>query len=307
MSPRIQLVVAAALFSTGGAAIKWVNLPGWQVAGARAAIALLAMVTLIPGARRGWSWRTAVVGCGYAATTLLYVLANKLTTAANAIFLQATNPLFILALAPWLLGERVSRRDLAHMVVLGIGLALFFVGVQRRFATAPDPLLGNVLAACSALTWALTVIGYRWLATRTGGGGGSVAAAAASGSLIALLVALPMALPLRGGRPTDWLMLAYLGVFQLGLAYVFITRAVPRVSALDVSLLMLIEPVLNPIWAWWLHGETPTLAALGGAGVILGATVLRSWPGVPRAEARARHLGVLKDAAPGRARPSGRE
>lgn len=279
MSPRVQLAVAAVLFSTGGAAIKWVSLPGWQVAGARAAIALVAMVTLIPGARHGWSWRTAVVGCGYAATTLLYVLANKLTTAANAIFLQATNPLFILVLAPWLLGERVSRRDVAYMAVLGIGLLLFFVGVERRFATAPDPLLGNLLATCSALTWALTVIGYRWLSAREGGSGGPVAAAAASGSLIAFLVALPWALPLHGGRATDWLVLLYLGVFQLGLAYVFITRAVPRVSALDVSLLMLIEPVLNPIWAWWLHGETPRLAALAGAGVILSTTVVRSWPG----------------------------
>lgn len=275
MSPRVQLAATAVLFSTGGAAIKLVGLTGWQVACFRAAVAMLTLMVLIPEARRGWNRRTVLVGCGYAATTLLYVLANKLTTAANAIFLQATNPLFIVALAPWLVGERVTRRDLADMAVFGVGLLLFFAGVQRPFATAPNPLAGNILATCSALTWALTVIGYRWLSAREGAVG-AIAAAATSGSLVACLFALPWALPVGEVRGADWLVVSYLGVFQLGLAYVFLTRAIPRVTALDASLVMLIEPVLNPVWAWWLHGETPTLPALAGGAVILGATALRS-------------------------------
>src|SRR5207249_7100517 len=82
-----------------------------------------------------------------AAAGLLFVFANKLTTAANTVFLQATNPLFVVALAPWLLREPVRAADLAFMGVLALGLALLFVGGQRHFATAPDPFLGNVLAA----------------------------------------------------------------------------------------------------------------------------------------------------------------
>jgi len=100
----------------------------------------------------------------YAAAGLLFVFANKLTTAANTVFLQATNPLFVVALAPWLLRERVRAADVAFMGVLGAGLALLFVGGQRHFATAPEPVLGNLLAAGSALAWAFTVTGYRWLA-----------------------------------------------------------------------------------------------------------------------------------------------
>jgi drug/metabolite transporter (DMT)-like permease len=233
------------------------------------------MLTLIPEARRGWSCRTTLVGCAYAATTLLYVQANKHTTAASAIFLQATSPLFILMLAPRLLGEHATRRDLVQMAMMGVGLGLFlFGGLDRPSATAPNPLLGDVLAATCAVTWALTVIGYRWIAAR--GGGGSVATAAASGSLIACIVALAVAFPLAPGRPVDWAVVAFLGVCQLGVPYVFLARAIPRVRALEVGLFMLIEPVLNPVWAWLVHGEHPGPATLLGGVLILGATVVRS-------------------------------
>ena len=272
MTPRSKIVVAAVLFSTGGAAIKWCGFDGWQLAAFRSGIACATMLLLIPEARRGWSWRSGLVGCAYAATTLLYVQANKHTTAASAIFLQSTSPLFILVLAPWLLGEHATRRDLLQMAMMGLGLVLFFVGLDQPSATAPDPRLGDVLAATCAVTWAFTVIGYRWIVAR----GGSVATAAASGSLTACLVALVAAQPLAAGRPVDWAVVAFLGVCQLGVPYVFLVRAIPRLRALEVALFMLIEPVLNPVWAWLVHGEQPGPAALVGGALILGATVVRS-------------------------------
>ena len=274
----MQLVLAATCFSTAGAAIKWCAFGAWQIAAIRALVAMLAILALIPEARHRWSWRVALVGAAYAAAGLLFVFANKLTTAASTVFLQATNPLFVVALAPWLLRERVRAADLAFMGVLAAGLALLFVGGRRHFATAPDPFLGNLLAAGSAVAWAFTVTGYRWLA-RLGGDAnhGPIAAAAACGNLIVFLVCLPGALPLAAGRATDWLIVIYLGVFQLGLAYVFLSRAITRVPALEASLFLLVEPVLSPVWAWLAHGETPgPLAAIGGA-VILTATALKAW------------------------------
>lgn len=271
MSPRSKIVVAAVLFSTGGAAIKWCGFDAWQLAGFRAGIALVTILALIPEARRGWSWRTALVGCVYAATTLLYVQANKHTTAASAIFLQSTSPLFILLFAPWLLGEHATRRDLAQMAVMGVGMVLFFFGMDRPSATAPNPALGNVLASLCAVTWAFTVIGYRWLVAR----GGSIAAAAASGNLTASVVALILAQPLVAGRPVDWAVVVFLGVCQLGIPYVFMARAIPRLRAIEVALFLLIEPVLNPIWAWLVHGERPGPATLVGGALILGATAVR--------------------------------
>ena len=281
MKARLQLVLAALCFSTAGAAIKWCGFGPSQIAAIRALVAMLAILVLIPESRHGWSWRVGLVGVGYAAAGLLFVFANKLTTAANTVFLQATNPLFVVVLAPWLLGEPVTRGDLRFMGVLALGLALLFVGGgQRQFATAPEPLLGNVLAAGSAVAWAFTVTGYRWLARQRsehGAGHGPIAAAAACGNLIVFLACLPAALPLAAGRPSDWVIVIFLGVFQLGLAYVFLSRAITRVPALEASLFLLVEPVLSPVWAWLAHGETPgPLAAIGGV-VILAATALKSW------------------------------
>ena len=276
---RLQLVLAAVCFSTAGAAIKWSGFSASQIAAVRAFVAMLAILALIPAARHRWSWRVGLVGVAYAAAGLLFVFANKLTTAANTVFLQATNPLFVVVLAPWLLGERVRAPDLAFMGVLAAGLALLFAGGPQHFATSPDPFLGNVLAAGSAVAWAFTVTGYRWLARRAESGAdpGPIAAAAACGNLIVFLLCLPGALPLAAGRPTDWLIVIYLGVFQLGLAYVFLSRAITRVPALEASLFLLVEPVLSPVWAWLAHGETPgPLAVIGGA-VILTATVLKAW------------------------------
>ncbi|HEX4575672.1 MAG TPA: DMT family transporter, partial [Gemmatimonadales bacterium] len=196
MRPRVQLVLAALCFSTAGAAIKWSRFGGWQVAACRGLVAMVTILLLIPAARRPWSWRVGLVGLAYAVAGLLFVLANKLTTAANVVFLQATNPCFVVVLAPWLLRERVTRRDLTFLGVLAAGLTLLFVGGGRRFATAPNPILGNVLAAGSALAWALTVTGYRWLARAGGGDHGPVAGAAVWGNLIVCLVSLPWALPL---------------------------------------------------------------------------------------------------------------
>jgi len=279
---RLRLIAAAVLFSTGGAAIKWCGFDPWQLAAGRGFVAMWAIALLVPESRRGWSWRAGVVGLAYAGAGLSFVLANKLTTAASTIFLQATNPLFILALAPWLLRERVTRRELAYMAVLVVGMAFLLSNPGRQFATAPNPPLGNLIALGCSVWWALTLIGYRWLAGSAPERFGSVAAAAAVGNGLVFLIALPFALPLQPGRPADWLTIVFLGVFQLGMAYVFLARGITRVPALEASLVMLVEPVLNPIWAWLVQGETPGTRAILGGVIILVATGVRAWVEVGR-------------------------
>ena len=141
--------------------------------------------------------------------------------------------------------------------------------------TAPDPLRGNLLALGSGITWALTVVGLRWMAS-AGAGRGSAAVAVVVGNVIAFLGALPFALPLGRHHATDWLLVGYLGVFQIALAYVLVTKALETLPALEASLILLIEPVLNPVWAWVFQGERPGAWSLVGGGVILGATTVRS-------------------------------
>lgn len=273
---RLQVLAAAFLFSTGGAAIKACTLTSWQIVSARAGIAAIAMLLLLPAARRGWSLRMLPVAAAFAATTVLFVVCNKLTTAASTIFLQATAPLYIVLLGPWLLRERMRRGDLAYMAALAAGMALFFVGEQPVAATAPHPLLGNLLAAIAGLSWAFTIVGLRWLGRRAGGGADASTAAVVSGNLLACLIALPFALPVLESRPADWLLVAFLGVFQIGLAYVFLTRGVRRVGALEASLLLLLEPMLNPLWALLVHGERPGPWAAAGGAIIIAATAVNT-------------------------------
>jgi drug/metabolite transporter (DMT)-like permease len=272
---RLQLIGAALLFSTGGAAIKAAAFTGWQIASFRSGFAALALLFLVPEARRGWNGRSMLVGVSYAACLTLFVLANRLTTAANTIFLQSTAPLYILILAPWLLKEPVRRRDLGFMLAVGLGLMLFFIGVEQPVATAPDPLRGNLLALVSGFCWALTVCGLRWLTAVPGRG--SPVAAVASGNLTAFLLTLPLALPLGSHSLADWSVLIYLGVFQIALAYVLVTSAINHIPALEASMILLIEPALNPLWAWLVQGEVPGAWALIGGAVILGATTAKSW------------------------------
>lgn len=268
---RLQLVAAALLFSTGGAAIKASSFSSWQVASLRSGIAAAAILLLVPAARRGWTWRIWLVAVAFGATLTLFVLANKLTTSANTIFLQSTAPLYVVLLAPLLLREPVRRADLGFLLLVGAGLVLFFVGKEPPVATAPNPLLGNVLATASGVSWALTVIGLRW----TGAAGGGASAAVACGNLVAFLATLPMALPLAAAGPADWAIIGYLGVFQIAVAYIFVTAAIRHLTALEASLILLVEPALNPVWAWLVHGERPGPWALAGGVLILGATIAR--------------------------------
>jgi drug/metabolite transporter, DME family len=272
---RLQLLGAALLFSTGGAAIKAAEFTGWQIASFRSGFAALALVLMAPASRRGWTRQSVLVGCAYAGCLTLFVLANRLTTAANTIFLQSTAPLYVLILAPWLLKEPVRRRDLGFMLALGVGLALFFIGVDQPVVSAPDPARGNLLAVISGFFWALTVCGLRWLSAKPGRG--SPVAAVTSGNLTAFLVTLPLALPIGAHTVIEWSVLVYLGVFQIALAYVLVTSAISHIPALEASMILLVEPALNPLWAWLMQGEVPGVWAMVGGAIILGATTAKSW------------------------------
>lgn len=274
MTSRILVLLAAILFSTGGAGIKAVSLSSWQIASFRSGISALAIALLLPSARKAWSRRTFLIGSAFAAAMILYVLANRLTTAANTIFLIAATPLYVLLLGPWLLKEPIRRRDILLVLIFLGGLTLFFVDVDPPVKTAPMPMLGNLFATVAGFCFALGIIGLRW-SSRSGLPVGNPAMAAVLvGNLIAFLVCLPMATPIYSGQAADWFLLTYLGVVQVGLSYFVLTIALRRVPAMEASLLLLLEPVLNPVWAWLIHGEQPGAWSLAGGAVILLATLV---------------------------------
>jgi drug/metabolite transporter (DMT)-like permease len=275
-SNRLQLFLAAFLFSTGGAAIKACSLSAWQIAGFRSGIAAVCMAVIIPEARRQWTWRTFAVGAAYAATLVAFVDANKLTTSANAIFLQATAPLYLLLLGPLILREKVRRADLAVFIAIAAGVALLLSG-SRSTQSAPNAATGDLIALFSGFSWAWTITGLRWLGKHdpTGAAANSTVVA---GNLIAFFVCLPAALPVTHASIPDVLAVLYLGIFQVALAYVFLTRSIRHVPGFEAATLLLVEPVFNPIWTWLLQKERPTAAAIaGGAIIVLAAFAGTAW------------------------------
>jgi drug/metabolite transporter (DMT)-like permease len=272
---RLQAVIAAVLFSTGGAGIKVAAFSGPQVATLRSGIAAIALLVWL---RRRVRWTPTVLGLGviYACMIALFVNATKLTTAANAIFLQSTAPLYILVVGPWLIGERFRPRDLFYLGTVGAGMVLCFAGRPDASATSPDPRTGNLLAALCGLAWALTLLSLRRVERDRADTGLGISVVVA-GNLMASVVSLPLAWPFPSAAPaSEWITIVYLGVVQIGVAYAFLTSAMRQLPALDASLLLLLEPVLNPIWAWIIRDEDPGRWVLAGGAIIVTATAAKA-------------------------------
>lgn len=296
---RLELALAALLFATGGPAIKACTLGAWEIACLRSLVAALTLVVFFRPPLAAFGFAAARVGLVHGATLVLFVAANKLTTASHAIFLQDSSVLYVLLFAPWLLGERLTRGDLPVMLLVVLGMGLLFGGGHAAQPTAPDPALGNLLAAASGVTWALTVVGMRALARQSGragpeptpgaGGGNSGAALAAVilGNAFACLgTSIPAwnAWSAGGGAAlgdsvpwNDAAWILYLGAVQIALAYVFVARGLSGVGALEGSLILLVEPVLNSLLTWAVHGESPGTLGLVGGAAILGATAVKAW------------------------------
>jgi DME family drug/metabolite transporter len=264
MRPRLLLLAAAVLWSSAGAVIKLSALDAWQLAGGRALVAAAFLWLAVPAARRRPTGRLMLVGAAYAFTTVLFVVANKLTTSANAIFLQDTAPLWVLLLSPWALGERPSRGELLSIPVFGAGLALFFL--DRLTA---GQLAGNLVALASGVAFAASILGLRRL-------GPDGPAALVWGNLLAAVATLPLWPLGPAASAGDLGAVAFLGVFQLGLSYLCFSIGLQGTPALEASLLVLLEPVLNPVWTFLFAGERPGPWAMAGGAVILLATIWRT-------------------------------
>jgi len=272
--PALMLVFAALLFATGGAAVKLASLTAWQIAAFRSGIAAAVLLLVLPEARRGWRLSTWLTAAAYAATLMLFVHANKLTTSANAVFLQASAPAYLLVIGPLLLREKLRRADIWMGLVVVAGMALFFCGNAAPQATAPDPHAGNLLALLSGVTWALTLAGLRSAARAAGGNALPVVVA---GNLIVFLVSLPQAFPVEHLAGSNVAVVLYMGCIQVAFAYWLLTRGVRHVPAFEASLILLLEPVSNPAWTWLIHGERMDAWALTGAGLVLAGVALQAW------------------------------
>lgn len=261
------LVITAILWSSGGLLIKAIDWHPLAIAGFRSAIAAVVIRLAFRGQRLNFSRPQLIGAAGYAGTVMLFVASTKLTTAANAILLQYTAPVFVALLAAWFLGEKPRPADWLTIGVVFGGMVLFF---QDKMSAGG--MLGNILALASGFTMA--VMGVAMRHQKDGSPFGSVLL----GNVATVACGLPfMTAPLPD--LTGWAALVTLGFFQLGLSYVLYSIAVKHVTALEAILITTIEPILNPVWVFLLIGERPGPWSLAGGVVIIAAIVGRYlWP-----------------------------
>jgi drug/metabolite transporter (DMT)-like permease len=260
----LLLLAAAILWSLGGVLIKSIDLTPVAIAGTRSLIATVIMSLALPGVLRKISWQTIPGAIAYAATVFLFVVATKLTTAANAIFLQYTAPIYIALISPWFLGERIKWLDwlLVLLALSGVGL-FFFDRLSLQGLSGVFAALGSGFA----FAW-LAVLMRRQKAR-------SPEAVVLLGNTFTFLVALPWTFPIlrieENGPP-----LLLLGVVQLTIPYLLYSLAIRHVRALDASIISIIEPILNPIWVMLATSERPAYWSVVGGSIVLATSLTRS-------------------------------
>ena len=258
----LYLTLAAILWSTSGFFVKILDLQPISILAGRsifASIVFLIYLRRIPTRFNGWQLLAAGA---FILTQFLFVTSTKMTTAANSIFLQYTAPIYIVLLASWFRGEKPSRTDWVSMALIFLGLILFF-GDEL----SSEGLYGNILAILSGVTSAVMMVAFR--AQKDG--------SPAESNLIAFLVTATFGFPFllqETWTVNSWLILAFLGVVQIGFAFIFFTQGIKHIPALEANLIGTLEPVLNPIWVFLFYGESMGRFALVGGLVVLGGVIL---------------------------------
>jgi drug/metabolite transporter, DME family len=275
-SPLLFVLLAALLWSTGGLFIKWTTLSAFELTFGRSLLAALTVAYFTRSEGFRLNSMTVLTSLLYAALLLLFVVATKLTTAANAIFLQYTAPIYVLVLEPLLYKEKFRRADLMTVVVCIAGMSLFFVGKLR-----PQDVSGNLAALASGLCFAFYILLLRHPRSQMVNRASSVI----YGNLLLVVFTAPLGLAaLSHMSAQDAVSVLYLGLFQIGVAYTFFTLGMARgVRSLDASIVGYIEPVLNPIWVFLFLGERPSAWAIMGGSVIIAAVAAHTLWGASRA------------------------
>ena len=261
------MLAASLLFSLGGVLVKLVPWPPMAISCSRSVIAgiVLFCYMKLRGHRIVVDRAVLLGGFAMGATSTLYVISNKLTTAACAILLQYTAPVFIILLMWAIFKVRPTKLDIAATVVLFCGVILFFAESLRSGA---GTVLGNVTALVSGVTWALVFMMKQWKGADN-----------LSSVFFGCVFCAVLGLPWMFSESTVWTAQAVVGIlaiglFQFGAAYVFLAEGLERTPPLAASLISMLEPVLNPILAALIVRERVRGLALAGAVVVVGGVLV---------------------------------
>lgn len=261
----IAIIIAATLWSTGGVFIKLIDQNAFTILFYRSVLASLVFLAIFKSKVFIVNWRSLLSAFVYASILILFVSSTKLTTAANAIFLQYTAPFYVLIAEPLLFKLKLQKVNVVAIIICIGGMFLF---VADDFGGGQ--FLGNMMALGSGVSYAT------FLLLQRSNEGKYHEGAIFWGNIIVALVGIPFFLESHLNSTNELLMLVFLGVFQIGVAYAFFNYSLKRILAIENSLISIIEPVLNPVWVFLFYGETPGKMAIAGGSLILFGLVFRA-------------------------------
>jgi len=257
------VIVTAILWSSAGLLLKMISWNPMAIAGMRSAIATIVLLAFLRRPHITWSFAQIGGAIAYAVTVILFVLANKLTTAANAILLQYTSPMYVALFGAWFLGERATRLDWITVFMVMGGMVLFFLDDLTT-----GGFWGNVCAISSGVTFACFVLFMRKQKND------SPLESVFLGNILTALIGFPFMFQMVPNA-SSWVGLILAGVVQLGLSQVLYAAAIKHVAALEAILIAVIEPILNPLWVLLIIGEAPGPWALLGGFIVLASVTIR--------------------------------
>ena len=254
------LVLTGVIWSTGGFMIKLIPWPPLVIAGLRSGIAALVIYLYNRPQKLPLGKYTLGGAVAYAVMVIFFVLANKLTTAGNTILIQYTAPVYVALIGFSFLQERVGLIDWITILFILFGLLLFFL--DDLSATS---LWGNIAAIFSSFGFSGLILFLRKQKQ------GRPIDSVLMGNLLTFCICTPFIFQDVTFEANIWLKIVFLGIIQLGLAYILFTIAIKHVTALDAVIYPVIEPIFNPLFAYVFLGETlQFFAYIGGALVLMG-------------------------------------
>lgn len=265
---RWLILFAACLWSLAGVFIKFLDVPPLTIVFYRSFFASLLFVPFVQ--RKDWRFDAPILVSvvSYTAAISAFVSANKLTTAANAIVLQYTAPIFVFIFSRLVLGERISKLN-----GLALAASMIGVGIISLDSVGAPEMTGIILALLSGVLFAAYMVNLPRIKEV------SPVYLTWINNLVCALLLLWLVKSQLTLALGEILILAVMGTVQLGIPYFLFSKGLRTVPLQEASLIALIEPVLNPLWVALAVGEIPSVATLAGGGMILAGLGARYvWP-----------------------------
>jgi drug/metabolite transporter (DMT)-like permease len=269
----VYIAFTAFLWSSSGLFIKILTLNAYQISFYRSLIAAVTLLIISFAKHKTVKFEfdklTVLASLFYAGILIFFVIANKLTTSANAIFLQFTAPIYLLFLEPFFLKTKFRRKDLITIIICISGMALFFMGKLEI-----GNIYGNLIAIAAGICFAMFSLFVKWKKTL---GNENTIISIIYGNILVGIICFPLIFNEIAISSTQLYVLLYMGVVQIGISYFIFNIGIKYVSATESMIIGMLEAIFNPIWVFFGVGEVPAPTAVIGGMIIFAAILIHNF------------------------------